>query len=60
MVTQTIATRRRPRGVHPKRIFREFGTQRLPEYLEADEVGAIIRTAGDPRAGLLMLERWRA
>ena len=33
---------------------------RLPEYLEADEVDAIIRAAEDPRAKLLMLTQWRA
>ena len=60
MVTQTIARRRRPRGVHPKRTDSELSTQKLPEYLEADEVGAIIRVADDPRARLLMLEQWRA
>ena len=32
----------------------------LPEYLEADEVGAIVRAANDPRARLLTLEQWRA
>ena len=60
MATQTIARRRRPRGIHPKRADRELSTQKLPEYLEADEVGAIIRAAEDPRARLLMLEQWRA
>ena len=60
LVTQTIARRRRPRGIHPKRTDRELPTQKLPEYLEADEVGAIIRAAEDPRARLLMLEQWRA
>ena len=60
LVTQTIARRRRPKGIHPKRIDRELPTQKLPEYLEADEVGAIIRAAEDSRARLLMLEQWRA
>ena len=60
MVTQTVAGRRRPRGVHPKRADRDLSTQKLPEYQEADEVGAIIRAAADPRARLLMLEQWRA
>ena len=45
LVTQTIARRRRPRGIHPKRTDRELPTQKLPEYLEADEVGAIIGAA---------------
>ena len=60
MVTQTIPRRRRPRGIHPKRTDREVSTQKLPEYLEADEVAAIIRAADDPRARLLMMEQWRA
>ena len=60
LATQTIARRRRPRGIHPKRTEKEVATQKLPEYLEADEVGAIIRAADDPRARLLMLEQWRA
>ena len=60
MVTQTVARRRRARGVHPKRTDREVPTQKLPEYQEADEVGAIVRAADDPRARLLMLEQWRA
>ena len=33
---------------------------KLPEYLEASEVNALIRAAKDPRARLLMLEQWRA
>ena len=60
MTTQTIARRRRPRGIHPKRTTQELQVKRLPEYLEADEVNAIIRAADDPRARLLMLEQWRA
>ena len=60
MVTQAISRRRRPRGIHPKRTDRQLSTQKLPEYLESDEVGAIIRAADDPRARLLMLEQWRA
>ena len=60
MATQTIARRRRPRGIHLRRNDRAFSTQKLPEYLEADEVGAIIRAADDRRARLLMLEQWRA
>ena len=50
MVTQTVARRRRPKGVHPKRTDRKVPTQKLPEYLEADEVGAIVRAVDDPRA----------
>ena len=60
MTTQAIARRRRPRGLHPRRTDRELQTKRLPEYLEADEVDAIIRAAEDPRAKLLMFTQWRA
>ena len=42
MTSQTIARRRRPQGVHPKRTGRELATEKLPEYLEADEADAII------------------
>ena len=41
-------------GAVPKR------EKRIPEYLEADEVNAIIRAAPNPKAKLLMLEQWRA
>ena len=41
-------------GATPKR------QKRIPEYLEAHEVQAIIRAADDPRARLLMTEQWRA
>ena len=41
-------------GATPKR------QKRIPEYLEADEVNAIIRAAPNPKAKLLMLEQWRA
>ena len=34
--------------------------RRLPEYLEAHEVEAIIRASDNPRARLLMIEQWRA
>ena len=60
--TTAIARRRRPRGRYlktqdgatPKR------EKRIPEYLEADEINAIIRAAPSPKAKLLMLEQWRA
>ena len=52
MTTQSIARRRRPRGLHPKRTDGEPQPRRLPEYLEADEVNAVIRAAEDPRAKL--------
>ena len=60
MTTQAIARRRRPRGLHPRRTDRALQPKRLPEYLEADEVDAVIRAAEDPRAKLLMLTQWRA
>ena len=34
--------------------------KRIPEYLEADEVNAIIKAAPSPKAKLLMLQQWRA
>ena len=57
-----ISRRRRPRGRYlktqdsatPKR------EKRIPEYLETDEVNAIIRAAPSPKAKLLMLQQWRA
>ena len=45
MITQAIARRRRPRGLHPRRTDGETQTKRLPEYLEAEEVDTIIRAA---------------
>ena len=33
---------------------------KLPEYLERDEVNALIAAAPNPRARLIMLEQWRA
>ena len=57
-----VARRRRPRGQHPKRVDqgKELAPKPLPQYLEANEVQAIIRASDDPRARLLMLEQWRA
>ena len=60
--TTAISRRRRPRGRYPKT---QDGAapkreKRIPEYLEADEVNAIIRAAPSPKAKLLMLEQWRA
>lgn len=60
MTTTAVGRRRRPRGLHPKRTTQDLQVRKLPEYLEADEVNAIIRAADDPRARLLMLEQWRA
>ena len=47
MTTQAVARQRRPRGRYPKT---QDGAapkreKRIPEYLEADEVNAIIRAA---------------
>ena len=60
--TTAISRQRRPRGRYPKT---QDGAapkreKRIPEYLEADEVNAIIRAAPSPKAKLLMLEQWRA
>ena len=61
MTTTAISRRRKPRGRYPKT---QDGAapkreKRIPEYLEADEVNAIIRAAPSPKAKLLMLEQWR-
>ena len=60
MTTTAISRRRRPRGRYPKT--QDGATpkrqKRIPEYLEADEVSAIIRAAPNPKAKLLMLGRW--
>ena len=57
-----LTRRRRPRGRYPKT--QDGATpkrqKRIPEYLEAGEVNAIIRAAPNPKAKLLMLEQWRA
>ena len=62
MTTSAISRQRRPRGRYPKT---QDGAapkreKRIPEYLEADEVNAIIRAAPSPKAKLLMLQQWRA
>ena len=51
------ATRnRRPRGQYPKKADNatELVEKKLPEYLEAHEVNALMRAAPNPRARLLM------
>ena len=58
--TTAVTRRRRPRGRYPKRQEGQLTVRKLPEYLEADEVSAIIKAAPNPRAKLLMLEQWRA
>ena len=60
VITTAVARRRRPIGLHPEKTDLELQTRPLPEYLEADEVNAIIRAAPSPKAKLLMLEQWRA
>ena len=60
--TTAISRQRRPRGRYPKT--QDGATpkreKRIPEYLEADEINAIIRAAPSPKAKLLMLQQWRA
>lgn len=60
--TTAIARRRRPRSQYAKRAEQstELVERKLPEYLEAHEVQAIIRAVDDPRARFLMMEQWRA
>ena len=60
--TQAISRQRRPRGRYPKTQDSAIAKRqkRIPEYLEADEVNAIIRAAPNPKVKLLMLEQWRA
>ena len=62
MTTNALIRRRRPRGRYPKRADGDpqKRAKPIPEYLEADEVNAIIRAAPNPKAKLLMLEQWRA
>ena len=60
--TTAISRRRRPRGRYPKTPdgAAPKREKRIPEYLEVDEINAIIRAAPNPKAKLLMLEQWRA
>ena len=71
MTTETLpaipeaapATRnRRPRGQYPKKAEQstELVEKKLPEYIEAHEVNALIRAAPNPRARLLVMIEWRA
>ena len=62
MTTQAISRRRKPHGRYPKTPDGAVPKRqkRIPEYLEGDEVNAIIRAAPNPKAKLLMLEQWRA
>ena len=56
--TTAISRQRRPRGRYPKTQDGAVSKRekRISEYLEADEVNAIIRAAPSPKAKLLMLE----
>ena len=60
----TALSRRRGRGLHPKRAAtgQNPGRKRpaLPEYLEQHEVEGLIRLAPNAAARLLMLIQWRA
>ena len=62
MTTQQTSVQRyrRPRGQYPKRRDSEPRPRPLPEYLEAQEVNALIRAAPNSRAALLFLVQWRA
>ena len=62
MTTTAISRRRKPRGRYPKTQDGAVSKRekRIPEYLEADEVNAIIRAAPSPKAMLLLLQQWRA
>ena len=58
-----VPRNRRPRGQHPRTRDpdgRKRLSKKLPEYLEAHQVGALIRAAPNPRARLLFLIEWRA
>ena len=57
------ATRtRRPRGQYPKKAEQSTVAveKKLPEYIDAHEVNALLRAAPNPRARLLMMIEWRA
>ena len=59
----TLATsNRHPCGQYPKKADQsaEVVEKKLPEYLEAHEVNALLRTAPNPRARLLMMIESRA
>ena len=57
-----VPRNRRPRGQHPKPRDpdgQKKPSKKLPEYLEAHQVEALIRAAPNPRARLLFLIEWR-
>ena len=47
-------------GGGPETSHSSAQTRKLPEYLKAHEVEAIIRATDNPRAKLLILDQWRA
>lgn len=53
--TAPAARYRRPRGQYPKKAEHaaEAVAKRLPEYIEAHEVNALLRAAPNPKARLL-------
>ena len=58
-----VPRNRRPRGQHPRPRDpdgRKGSAKKLPVYLEAHQVEALIRAAPNPRARLLFLIEWRA
>ena len=58
-----VPRNRRPRGQHPRPRdpdCQKRPAKKLPEYLEAHQVEALIRAAPNPRARLLFLVEWRA
>ena len=63
-MTTTTPIRRRGRGLHPRREpvqqFTGVKGRGLPEYLDANEVNAVLAAAPNPRAKLLILLQWRA
>lgn len=64
-MTTAIATRR-PQGINRKPKEKQHSSKligaslSLPEYLEQEEVQALIRCAATPQSRLLMLVMWRA
>ena len=71
MTTEALATAseaapatrtRRPRGQYPKKAEQSAVAveKKLPEYIDAHEVNALLRAAPNPRARLLMMIEWRA
>lgn len=57
-----VTRNRRPRGQYPKKAEHatELVEKKLPEYIEAHEVNALLRAAPNPKSRLLMMIEWRA